>query len=173
MSYCFKKRSAYLVIIVSFTVTSFSQQGIAPNGCYPSSYQGSIFTGEVVDGPLDVLTLKDKEIFTGRFDAPCQVPTKDGKLGAMLPSDIPLGSKVTVFYYGNASKADGKAAKENIIIRINFIVSDGKVIPEGKRRVFICTNQVSNIFKAFDVTGRGSLAVEPQGCHFTPHEGLN
>jgi len=104
MSYCFKKRSVYLVLIISFTSTSFSQQGIAPNGCYPSSYQGSIFTGEVIDGPLDVLILKDKEIFTGRFDTPCQVPTKDGKMGKMLPSDIPLGSKVTVFYYGNASK---------------------------------------------------------------------
>src|SRR5271167_1891814 len=92
------------MVVLTTTLSSFAQQGTAPNGCYPSSYQGSTFTGEVIDGPLDVLTLRHKEDFTGRFDTPCTVPTKDKKIGTMFSKDIPLGSIVTVFYYVNTAK---------------------------------------------------------------------
>jgi hypothetical protein len=139
---------------------------MAPSGYYPHSYFGATFTGEVIDGPLDVVTLKYKkdnreEIFTGKFEVPCPAPTKDGKVGAMSPPDVPLGSVVTVFYYGNTSKTNGKPAVENVIIRIRFDTVAGKVVPPEKRSQFTCTNQGMNVYKAFGANGAIAEAPGP------------
>ena len=155
-------RPAFLVLLLSLTVTA--QQGTAPNGYYPQNYQGTIFTGEVIDGPLDVLTLRYKkgdkqELFTGRFESPCAVPTKDGKMGAMTPADVPLGSVLTVFYYGNTAKKDGQPAKGNVIIGIVFREANGKVIPVDRQRGYQCTQQWTAVYKAFG--GDGAAVIVP------------
>ena len=157
-------KSVMLVLVAGVTLVAVAQQGTAPSGYYPHDYFGATFTGQVVDGPLDVLTLRYKkgtreEIFTGRFEAPCPAPTKDGKRGAMLPADVPLGSTVTVFYHGDTAKTNGKSATENLIIRIRFDVVAGKVVPLEKRSQFNCTQQWKAVYKAFG--GEGAVAVAP------------
>jgi hypothetical protein len=133
---------------------SFAQQGTAPNGYYPQEFQGSTFAGEVVEGPLDVLTLKytngnHNEAFTGRFKQRCSVPTKDAGIGAMEEKDVPLGNTVEVLYYGTSKKLDGKTVKENWIIGISFRVVNGKTIPENKRLLYDCSGPGYRKFKAF------------------------
>jgi hypothetical protein len=144
-------------------VLAFAQQGTAPSGYYPHSYFGATFTGEVIDGPIEVLTLKYKkgsreEIFAGKFEVPCPAPMKDGKMGAMTPADVPLGTVVTVFYYGT-SKANEKSGVENVIIGISFDTVSGKVVPAEKRSKFVCTDQTMNVYKAFG--GKGAVALAP------------
>jgi len=141
-----------------------AQQGTAPSGYYPHSYFGATFTGEVIDGPLDVLTLKYKksdheETFIGKFEVPCPAPMKDGKIGAMTPADVPLGTVVTVFYYGGNAKANDKQGVENLIIGISFDTVEGRVVPVEKRKKFVCTNQIMNVYKAFG--GKGAVAIAP------------
>jgi hypothetical protein len=153
-----------LALLSGAAVVACAQHGTAPNGYYPHSYFGATFTGEVIDGPLDVLTLRYKkgsqeEMFTGKFEVPCPAPTKDGKMGAMSPADVPLGSLVTVFYYGKTAHANGKSAVENVIIGISFDAVAGKAIPSEKRSRFICTNQTMNVYKAFG--GKGAVALVP------------
>jgi hypothetical protein len=155
-----------LVLVVGVALVALAQQGTAPNGYYPHNYFGATFTGEVVDGPLDVLTLRYKkgtreELFTGRFEAPCPAPTKDGKRGAMLPADVPLGSTVTVFYYSVTTKTNGKSATENSIIHIRFDVVGGKIVPLEKRSRFNCTEQWKAVYKAFDAEGAVAVAPGP------------
>ena len=153
----------YACMVLLLTV-ALAQHRTAPNGYYPRNYQGDIFTGEVIDGPLDVLTLRytngDKqELFTGRFESPCAVPTKDGKMGAMTPADVPLGSVLTAYYYGNTAKKDGLKAKENVILGIAFLSTNGKEIPAEKRRGYQCTQQWSAVYKAFG--GDGAITFVP------------
>jgi hypothetical protein len=156
-------KSVFLAIVVGAAFLAFAQQGTAPSGYYPHNYFGATFTGEVVDGPLDVLTLKYKkgsreETFTGKFEVPCPAPMKDGKMGAMTPADVPLGTVVTIFYYGT-SNANEKSRVENVIIGISFDTVSGKVVPVDKRSKFVCTNQTMNVYKAFG--GKGAVALVP------------
>lgn len=153
-----------LVLALTLLTPGFAQQGTAPNGYYPREYQGMIFTGEVIDGPLDVVTLRYKkadreETFIGRFESPCAVPTKDGKMGAMAPSDVPLGDVVTAYYYGRAVKTNGKSVKENVIIGIVFDAVNGKAIPAEKRKAYQCTQQWTAVYKAFG--GDGAITSAP------------
>ena len=156
----------FSIVVLLISLTLWAQEGTAPNGYYPREYQGTIFTGEVIDGPLDVLTLRykrgDKQvIFTGRFDAPCAVPTKDGKMGAMTPSDVPLGAVATVYYYGRTVKLNGQSAKENAIIGIIFNEANGKAIPPAKRKAYQCTQQWAAVYKAFGGDGAATFVPGP------------
>ena len=153
------------LIGVLISLTLWAQEGTAPNRYYPREYQATIFTGEVIDGPLDVLTLRykrgDKQvIFTGRFDAPCAVPTKDGKMGAMTPSDVTLGV-ATVYYYGRTVKRNGQSAKENAIIGIVFNEVNGKAISPAKRKAYPCTQQWTAVYKAFGGDGAATFVPGP------------
>lgn len=152
------------VFLAGTALLASAQQGAAPSGYYPHSYFGATFTGEVIDGPLDVLTLKYKkgnheEIFAGKFEVSCPAPMKDGKMGAMTPADVPLGTLVTVFYYGRSSKANDKSGVENVIIGISFDTVSGRVVPVEKRRKFVCTDQIMNVYKAFG--GKGTVVIAP------------
>jgi len=142
------RAAVFVFVLVVATLAAFAQQGTAPNGNYPRDYLGTTFTGEVVAGPLDVLTLRYKkgareEIFSGRFETPCTAQTKDGKWAWMSPADVALGNTVTVFYYGNTAKASGKSETPAVIFRIRFDVVGGKVIPLRTRSQFNCTQQES------------------------------
>lgn len=153
-------RFIILVLVAAKALVAVAQQGMAPAGYYPPSYQGATFTGEVIESPrarmpaLDVLTLKYKhgtkeELFTGRFDPYCVAPMKDGRTRGIYPGDVPLGSVVTVFYYGHSVKANGKSVTENLIIRIKFHTYAGKVLPLEKEIQWTCTQQQNTEFKAF------------------------
>ena len=153
-----------LASVLCIALRASAQQKTAPSGYYPHSYFGATFTGEVIDGPLEVLTLKYKkgnheETFSGKFEAPCPAPMKDGKMGAMTPADVPLGTVVTVFYYGRPSKANDKSGVENLIIGISFDTVSGRIVPVEKRSKFVCTDQIMNVYKAFG--GKGAVVMAP------------
>ena len=137
---------------LALSACAFAQHGSAPNGYYPPNYQGATFTGEVIEGPLNVLTArykhgKKEEVFTGRFEAPCVVPTKDGKIGAMAASDVNLGDVVTVYYFGHNGSKDGQRVKENVVIGIVFDVVNGKPVPQERRKFFLCTGFTDLVYK--------------------------
>ena len=158
-----------IVTLASFVSLSFAQQGIAPAGYYPRYYQRMTFTGEVVEGPADVLTLrykssKTEQTFTGRFETPCDAITKDGKHAGMTPADVALGNIVTVYYYGDTLKTNAKPAKENVVIGIRFDVVNGKAVPLEHRTSYRCTHEWRTTFKAFN-TGDGGAAVAEPGVY--------
>jgi hypothetical protein len=157
-------RFTRLGIVLILAALAFGQQGIAPNRYYPRDYQGATFTGEVIDGPLDVITLRytkrsQQETFSGRFEVPCAVPTKDHKMGAMSASDVNVGDAVTVYYFAQNIKKDGRTIKENVIVFITFDAVSGKIVPAEKRRTFPCTRAISTVYKAFGASG--AIAVAP------------
>jgi hypothetical protein len=142
-----------LAILVLGTGIVVGQQGTAPSGYYPSYYHGSTFTGDVVDAG-DALTLKytkgkKTQTFVGRFEKPCDVPTKDGKIVTISPADIPLGSNLTAYYYVRSNKVDGKKIDENVIIQIDFNLVNGKPFAANKQNMYNCSTAWERPFKAF------------------------
>ena len=152
-------------LVVLLTISAFAQQGVAPNGYYPREYMGSTFTGELIDGPIDFLTLRYKhgnkeEIFSGRFEAPCDAPLKNGKRAPMLAADVQLGAVVTAFYYGNRGKANEKTGTTKTIVFLRFDAVNGKPIADYKRVAVACHHQRDTVFKAFGPEG----AATPEGA---------
>ena len=123
-------------VLLLGTAVASAQYGTAPSGYYPRYYFGSMFTGDVVEAG-DTLTLRytkgnKTDTLVGRFEKPCDVPKKDGSLGAMEPADVPLGSNLTALYYGRSKVIGGKKTDENVIIGIAFNSVDGNPVAKEK-----------------------------------------
>ncbi len=139
------KASLGVTMLLLLTTTfAVAQHGSAPPGpLYPQGYAGDIFTGTLAsaDDLSDSITLESsrgkKEFFTGRFEKPCSVPTKDGK--PMRASDIPYGSGLIVYYQRKKNYRNNE--EENEIFAMTFTSYEGKPISDMKRRLYPCTNR--------------------------------
>lgn len=139
---------------MSLSIMASAQYGTAPNNYYPSSYNGSIFKGVVTESKDDQITLtsargNSTESFTGRFETSCSVPTIKDEGLTMMPTDIPKGTTMTVFFNTRTKKVDGKKIKENLIIAIAFDIWKGQKVPENKRRICLCSENRVLQFRAF------------------------
>src|ERR1043166_2077992 len=106
-------RILLLVLLLPFAA---AQRGTAPNNYYPSSYNGSIFTGTVVRTTADTISLEyghrgKIESFEARALAACDLPvTKDTQSPGTL-AQVPLGWVVTAYYEPLVTKTGGKKEK--------------------------------------------------------------
>jgi hypothetical protein len=147
------RHTAVGTIIIAFAVAAAGQYGTAPNNYYPDKYNGSTFTGVVAQTANDQVTLTytkgDKtETFTGRFEAPCSVPSTKG--GGIMPSDIPGGTVMTVFFNTDTKKMGGQKLKENVILAIALDNWHGQKIAEDKKKIYLCTGNAHVQFRAFE-----------------------
>jgi hypothetical protein len=137
-----------------FAVLAAGQYGTAPNNYYPDQYNGSTFTGVLTETKDDKITLTytkggKTDLFTGRFEAGCSVPTADKSHPKMTPSDIPKGTAMTAFFNTSTKKIEQQKVKENVVLAIAFNVWQGQQISEDKRRIYLCTNDRHLRFKAW------------------------
>ena len=134
----------------------WAQKGTAPNGYYPSNYSGATFTGAIQSAVPEheeitlVYTKGDKsEIFVGRMESPCSWEDKKGTIHTINVSEIPKGTVLTAFYETVTKKIDDRKVKVNSIIAISTKELDGQKIPDEKRVIIPCTENVQRLFKAF------------------------
>jgi len=133
-----------LLIALVFASGALGQYGRAPNGYYPSAYSGDIFSGRVsaADEASGLITVSSKEkkktdVFVGRLQEPCAVPSKDGK--PMTASDLPIGTDVTVFFEKNMLKDGSSSTRENLIIGIMFHSWDGHPVRQTAKKMYLCS----------------------------------
>ncbi|MGA7855899.1 MAG: hypothetical protein WCA15_21450 [Candidatus Acidiferrales bacterium] len=103
------------------------QHGTAESGYYPPSYGGDTFSGAVtkVDDTSREVTLsysdtahKKTAAFVGVIAANYIARWKDGTEHPLKPSDLPVGTKLKVYYMTKEVKTDGKKTKINTIFQI-------------------------------------------------------
>lgn len=144
-----------LLLILFLPGGAWPQYGSAPNGFYPPTYGGSIFTGKFVKGDAEQnLTLmynkgSKTEIFVGRLQTGCGVPTQDGGKRLMNAVDFPEGSVVTAFFQKVTRKEGDKKIKEIRIIAISFAEVDGQKIADDKRLIYYCAAPGHMVFRAY------------------------
>jgi hypothetical protein len=145
-----------LILLLSFLCASpsHSQKGTAPNGYYPPSYNGSMFTGAVESTDAGQLTLlyasdRKQERFVGRPEAPCIWTDKAGAAHAVEVAAIPTGIVLTAFYKSFTTKSGNQKIKENLILAISYAEQNGKKIPDDKRVVVSCSQQRFLQFRVF------------------------
>jgi hypothetical protein len=142
-------------VIVMVSGAAWSQYGSAPDGYYPTNYGGSIFMGKFVKGnPDQTLTLSytkgsKTELFVGKLQKGCGVPTRDGSKTLMNAPDFPPNSVVTAFFQKITRKEGDKKIKENQVIAISFVEVDGQKIADDKRLIYYCAEQGQMIFRAY------------------------
>ncbi len=142
---------------------ALAQYAEAPSGYYPSAYGGDIFSGKVtgVDEASGQITIsfKDKkksEVFVGRLQEPCAVPSKDGN--PMAAIDLPVGTDVTVFFEKNVQKGGSSSTKENLIIGIMFHSWDGHAVRQTAKKMYQCSHApISNNLRCFSSAAKGCV----------------
>ena len=137
---------------VCFAISANAQYGVARSNYYPTRYTGSTFTGSVTESTDDRITLTytkngNPQVFTGRFETGCTVPSASG--AKMMPTDIPKGTIMTVFYNGETSKIDRQKVKENVILAIAFEQWKGQKVQDDKSKIYFCTNDKQFHFRAW------------------------
>jgi hypothetical protein len=123
--------------------STLAQRGSAPDGYYPPSYGNETFTGKVAsvdEGTQTISLVYDKgsktENFTGSFQKPCDVPTKNGQ--PMRVSDIPLGTGLTAYYMSSTRKGVGQNQTQNSIFAITFNSFRDRIIPDKDKKIYYC-----------------------------------
>jgi hypothetical protein len=136
-----------------FPAVTLAQFGTASNNYYPDKYNGSTFTGTVIEVKGDQITLtytnKDKtDTFTGHFEANCSVPNVSGR--GMTASDLPVGTVMTAFFNGETKKVNGQKHKENVILAISFDVWQGEKIRDDRKKIYLCSTSPHLQFRAWN-----------------------
>lgn len=140
------------VLATLFVVKANAQYGTAPNNNYPDTYSGATFTGAVTETDNGQITLthasEDKtDTFVGRFETGCSVSSKSGR--PMMPSDIPPGTELTVFFNRETKHLNGQKDSGNVIIAIAFEIWQGQKVTEDKKRIFWCTKNKNLKFRSW------------------------
>lgn len=142
---------------------AFGQYGTAPNGYYPPDYDGNIFSGRViaVDEASEQITISfekanNSQTFVGRLQAPCAVPSKDGK--RMTALDVPIGTDVTAFFETIVRNDGNFPAKENLIIGLMFHSWDRHPVKQTSQKMYLCSRaQISHYWRCFNSAGASCL----------------
>jgi hypothetical protein len=120
-------RKAVLVVGFLFLAGTLAQaqHGTASPGYYPPGYSGDTWTGTVTsvnDQTREIAltyTNNDKtESFTGILQAGYKVKLKDGTTKELKPSDIPISTRLIVYYITETKKMDGKKVKTYEIFKL-------------------------------------------------------
>jgi hypothetical protein len=116
-----------IAIALLFTSIACAQHGTAPSGYYPFGYHGDTWTGTVLatNNVTHEITLtftkKDKtETFIGVFPDNNLIIMQDGSTRILRPSDIPLNTRIEVFYVWKTKKVNGAKVTYNEIFQINL-----------------------------------------------------
>jgi hypothetical protein len=133
-----------------------AQQGTAPNNYNPVGYNGSIFSGRVVQTTDDSITLSyvhgsKTDTFEAYTTTPCNLPANKTTTHPVPLSKVQTGAVVTVYYEPKTVKVDGRKQKRNEVVGISFLEVNGRKVSEEHQAIFYCIpGQPTLYFRAFD-----------------------
>jgi hypothetical protein len=125
-----KRRSSVLILLLGIGTVAYAQHGHAPNGYYPLCYAGDMWTGvlSAVDDQKSEITLtyvdpkhNKAETFTGVIEDGYTVSRRGGPPHALKPSELSLGTRLTVYYCSERKKVAGTKTTINKVFRIDNV----------------------------------------------------
>lgn len=112
-------------ILLLLPLLAHAQQGTAESGYWPMGFRGDTWTGVVSatnDATREItLTYEKKnktQTFTGVLEEGYTVRTRDGSPHLLKASEIPVGTKLKVYYMAREHKIEGRKVKYYEIIRL-------------------------------------------------------
>jgi hypothetical protein len=119
-------------LAMAMATSAFAQHGTAPSGYYPFGYHGDTFTGIVTatdDATREItLTYTDSkrgksEAFVGVLLEGYKVKLKTGGEHEIKPSEIPIGTRLIVYYLTKSKKVEGEKIKYNEVFLFHSATS--------------------------------------------------
>jgi hypothetical protein len=119
--------------LLLFAATLQGQHGTASSGYFPLGYAGDTWTGTVTSANDDTreitltYTKGDKtETFTGVLEKGLKATRRDATQTEWKPSDIPIGTRIVVYYMAKTKKVEGVKAKYYEIFQFTSAPKDSK-----------------------------------------------
>lgn len=114
-----------MTLCLLFPTLGQAQHGTAENGYWPMGFNGDTWTG-VVSATNDdtreitmTFTKNEKtQTFVGELEEGHPVKSKDGTEHVLKVSEIPLGTRLRVYYMARERKVEGRKVKFYRIIRL-------------------------------------------------------
>ena len=123
--------SALLLAVFVVVTPAIAQHGTAESGYWPMGYNGDTWTGVVtaVDDATREITLayvgkKKTETFVCTLPDPFNVKA-NGTDRALKPSDIPLGTRLKIYYMKKTVKTASGKKDENLVVDLKTAPTDG------------------------------------------------
>ncbi len=114
-----------LSICLLLPLSAHAQHGTAENGYWPMGFNGDTWTGVVSAANDDTreitltYTKGDKtQTFTGVLQEGYNVKANDGTPHHLKVSEIPLGTRLKVYYMAREHKVEGRKVKYNEVFRL-------------------------------------------------------
>jgi hypothetical protein len=121
------------VVALFLSAAAPAQHGTAGNGYFPMGYAGDTWTGTVTDTNDETREIKltytkgDKtESFTGVLKTGLKAKRNDGSETEWKPSDIPIGTRIVVYYMAQTKKVEGQKVKFYEIFAFTSAPKDSK-----------------------------------------------
>jgi hypothetical protein len=121
--------------LLLFARHALPQSGTAESGYWPMGYRGDTFTGNVTSADDDSRTITltytnpkngKTETLTASIVKGYTAKWKDGTLRQIKPSDIPIGTRIKVYYMTKEDKVEGKKVKTSSIFQIAGVPNVGE-----------------------------------------------
>lgn len=125
-----RRTLSILSLLIGISPVAYAQHGRAPNDYYPVCFVGDMWTGVLsgVDDEKSEITLtyadpkRNKvETFTGVIEDGNTVSRQGGPPHALKPSELPLGTRLTVYYCFERKKVAGTKTTINKVFRIDNV----------------------------------------------------
>ena len=120
-------------VLLLLAASLHAQHGTASSGYFPPGYSGDTWTGTVTSTNNDTreitltYTKGDKtETFTGVLKTGLKATRRDGTQTEWKPSDIPIGTRVVVYYMAQTKKVEGRKVKYYEIFEFTSAPKDSK-----------------------------------------------
>lgn len=114
-----------LSICFLLPLLAYARHGSAENGYYPMGFHGDTWTGVVsaTDDPAREITLvftkgSKTETFIGVLEQGHKVKSSDGTPHVLKASEIPLGTRLKVYYIPRERQVEGRKVTFNEIFRL-------------------------------------------------------
>lgn len=149
--------TAAVIFCVLLTCTAaFAQFGeYRGSDMFPIAYQGSIFTGKLIKGEGNEITMEYKkgdkvQTFVGTFPKEgCGIARADGLEKPAQASDLLPGTILIAHYIEEKVKVNGEKKKIYTIMGLTILEYKGQPVDKDHRKFFPCPADVHLILKGF------------------------
>lgn len=147
---------ALIAFLVLGCALAYAQQGeYRGGGAFPNGWHGAIFTGKLIKGEGNEITLEYKkgdktQTFVGIFPKEgCGIPRADGSDKPAQPADLTPGTVLRAYYLDENIKVNGQKQRVKSVMGLVIVEYKGQAIDSEHQTFSPCPTNARLVPMAF------------------------